>query len=294
MIEKRIEINGVATRYFEAGDGDATVLLLHAGAFSNNGLCLSSLVWDHNVPSLARDFRVLAVDTLGQGRTAQPSDDVGYSFRGMIDHARAFIEQSAEGKVHLVGHDEGALLALRLAFECPSLVASCSVVDSPTAAPVGDGIGNMTLVSPMQPLYSRAGQRWALEQMSYSPHHIAPALLDEAVSVSETNSFREQRAKLEAGGLYERQVLPDIAQLRLNNFARWRDEGLDVPIQVIWGLQNPMSPIHYARTLYGIISARVKVCQLHLINRAGYFSFREQPAVFNELVRGFVRANQVN
>ena len=72
----------------------------------------------------------------------------------------------------VVGHDLGGLIALQLASRSPSIVKGVSIVSSVAAAPTGDGAENLTLAYPPVPLWSRASQRWAFEQLSYSPHHI--------------------------------------------------------------------------------------------------------------------------
>ena len=290
--ERWIDVEGVATRYFEAGNGETVVVLVHGGTFSSDGLCPSALVWELNVAALARDFRVIALDTLGQGRTGQPRRDEDYSLQAMIRHVRDFLTQCGIAKAHLVGHDEGGLIAVRLALDHVDAVASCTIVNSPAVAPAGDGIGNLTLLAPLRPLYSAAGQRWVLEQCSYSPHHITATLIDEAVNVSQTEGFRTARAKMDDADLYKQQVLTDLSNLRSDNFARLRDRGIDVPLQLIWGYQDPMAPVHYGRTLHTIIAPHADIAQLKLINRAGYMPFRERPRIFNEMVRGFVRASQ--
>jgi hypothetical protein len=51
-----------------------------------------------------------------------------------------------------------------------------------------------------------------------------------------------------------------------------------------------MSPISFAQALFELIAPGQPITQLRVINQAGYLSFREQPAIFNAMLTGFVRA----
>src|SRR5262245_40009740 len=111
-----IDVHGLRTRYREAGQGERVVVLIHGGLFSQNGFCMSSAAWDAVVPRLADDGRVYALDTLGQGLNDPPRRDADYTIAAMIEHLKGFVDAIGAKKPHLVGHDEGAMLAVRLAF----------------------------------------------------------------------------------------------------------------------------------------------------------------------------------
>ena len=63
---KVIDVHGMATRYFDFGEGPP-LLLVHGGQAggSNN----SAEKWEQNVPGLAQHFRVIALDRLAQAGT---------------------------------------------------------------------------------------------------------------------------------------------------------------------------------------------------------------------------------
>ncbi|HEY8611666.1 MAG TPA: alpha/beta fold hydrolase [Roseomonas sp.] len=286
MEAKRIKVAGVETRYAEAGPADApAILLIPPGLFGTGtlgGLFAPTLtLWDTALPALAGTNRVIALDTLGQGGTgigtAEPTLDAA------LDHFAAFLDALGIGRAHLVGHDEGAMLAVRLAFRDPARIASCTIVSSPTVAPSGDGLNPLFLASPLEPRLSAQGQRWVLDRLSYTPHHATPALLEDAVSAGAPG------AKPVQGDAMAR-LSTSITKAKGDNFARWRDEGFPVPAMVVWGTHDPASGIAHARSVLELIAARQTATQMHLLNRAGYFAYREQPRLFNGLVAGFVRA----
>ena len=67
---KFIDVLGVRTRYFEAGDGEP-MLLFHGGDYSSTS---NATVWGPAYDSLARKFHVYALDRLGQGFTDLPKE----------------------------------------------------------------------------------------------------------------------------------------------------------------------------------------------------------------------------
>ncbi|MDE0345911.1 MAG: hypothetical protein OXI66_09040, partial [Boseongicola sp.] len=71
---KFIEVDGIRTRYFTAGEG-APLVLFHGGQFGSQNLAESACDWELNVQGLSRWYRVFAVDKLGQGYTDNPKDD---------------------------------------------------------------------------------------------------------------------------------------------------------------------------------------------------------------------------
>lgn len=287
MEVRHIAVAGVETRYAEAGRPDApAIVLIPPGLFGTGTLgglfCPTLALWDTAIPALAATNRVIALDTIGQGGTA--AGDGAPGLDAALDHLAAFLDALAVPRAHLVGHDEGAMLAVRLAFRDPSRVASCTIVSSPTVAPSGDGLAPLFLAGPLEPRLSAQGQRWVLERLSYTPHHATAALLEDAVAAGAAPG----------GRLSDPSAMPrltgSVMKAKGDNFARWREEGFPVPAMVVWGTHDPTSGIAHARSTLELIAARQTATQMHLLNRAGYFAYREQPDLFNGLVAGFVRA----
>jgi pimeloyl-ACP methyl ester carboxylesterase len=100
---RHIDVDGLATHYLEAGDGDP-VVLLHGGEFGAS----AEIGWERAIPALARHFRVLAPDMLGFGDSAKVVDFT--DGRGMrIRHIARFCEVLGVGPAHFVGNSMGAI-----------------------------------------------------------------------------------------------------------------------------------------------------------------------------------------
>lgn len=304
--KKSLHVMGVETRYLEHGAGETVMVLLHNGLFSKDGFCADAFAWEHNIRSLAQDFRVVALDLLGQGATGLPRSQEDYSYAGVIAHVRAFLDVAGIRRAHLVGHDQGALVAIRIAIEAPESVLSCVIVNSPSVAPWGDSVPNLTLKNALTPLYSRDSQAWVLARQSFSTHHVRTGqLLEAAEANGRSAKFAQLRRQLGQPGM-DLQLVRSTNKAKVDTFVHLREKGLKVPALLLWGTEDPMSSSNYvtqwgasadsnsaighARALFNLIQTRQPMTRLSFIGRAGYMPFREQPEVFNEIVAGFARA----
>jgi pimeloyl-ACP methyl ester carboxylesterase len=202
----------------------------------------------------------------------------GTTVDAMTQQVRKTVE--AKGKCHLVGHDLGGLLALNLAIEAPQLVAAVSAVASVAASPTGDGVGDFTFAHPPKPLWSRESQRWAIERVSYSQHHIDGKLLDACVAAA----AKQQPMTPET---YANEFVPSLMKAKARFYEVCRGEGLKVPCQVIWGSHDPLGTLDHGLWLFRGIAQRQRAAQFHVINRAGSLPFREEPAAFHQVVAAF-------
>ena len=197
----------------------------------------------------------------------------GETVEAMVHDLKRTIQQP----VHLVGHDLGGLVALALACEAPEHVRSVTAVATVAAAPTGDGVPNLTFAHPPLPRYSRESQRWALERISYSHHHIDDELLDACVAAA--NNGRITRSPLS---------MPSLMDAKSRFYAISRDEGFPVPAQVIWGTHDPLGSVEQGLWLFRVLAQKQRAVHFHAINRAGALPFREEPQAFHQIVSAFV------
>ena len=122
---KTITVDGLATGYLEAGQGDP-VVLLHGGEFGVS----AEVGWERNIGALAEHYRVLAPDMLGFGQSAKVIDF--NDARGMrIRHIARFCAELGVASAHFVGNSMGAInLLVDATSDSPllpvrSLVAIC-------------------------------------------------------------------------------------------------------------------------------------------------------------------------
>jgi pimeloyl-ACP methyl ester carboxylesterase len=106
-----VQLGEVRTWYEVDGSGEPLVLLHPGGA--------DSRAFEGNLPGLAEHFRVFRPDRRGHGRTPDVAGPITYE--QMAQDTIAFLEQVVGGPAYLVGHSDGAPVALLVALRRPDL-----------------------------------------------------------------------------------------------------------------------------------------------------------------------------
>jgi pimeloyl-ACP methyl ester carboxylesterase len=107
-----VQLGDVHAYYEDDGQGEPLVLL-HPGL-------ADSRAFEEYVPALAQRFRVFRPDRRGHGRTADVDGPITYDI--MAAETIAFLERVVGGPAHLLGHSDGAPVALLVALGRPELV----------------------------------------------------------------------------------------------------------------------------------------------------------------------------
>ncbi|MEO3388514.1 alpha/beta fold hydrolase [Mesorhizobium sp. CAU 1741] len=283
LTETISSVDGVSTRVVGGGSGGGrTTVLLHGGLPGLSPFCGGTHLWGRLLESLAAHGPVLAPDMLASAGTEAGSGPL--TVDRMVAHVAALLEKQ-DGPVHLVGHDLGGLVALWTAIDHAPRVASLSIVASNAASPTGDGVENLTLLSPPRPLWSKESQLWAYERLSYSHHHIDDALLDASVAAATKAGHRAVAAQDTIAA--DSALHVSIMRAKSRFFRVAREDGVKVPTQIIWAKNDPLVTVDHGVWLYRIIAAKQRAAQFHLINRSGSFPFREQPEEFLRLLTAF-------
>jgi haloacetate dehalogenase len=120
MKHHTVKANGIRQHYIEAGEGPAVVLL--------HGFPETNYAWRHQIPVLATQYRVIAPDLRGYGKTEKPS--TGYDKRTMATDLARLLNALGVDRIALVGHDRGARVATRFSKDFPERVDRLVVMDN--------------------------------------------------------------------------------------------------------------------------------------------------------------------
>ena len=107
-----VQLGEVRTWYDEHGDGDPLVLL-HGGL-------VDARFFEPNLAPLAERFHVYTPERRGHGHT--PDVDGPITYQLMADDTIAFLDAVVGGPADLVGHSDGAFVAMLVAMQRPELV----------------------------------------------------------------------------------------------------------------------------------------------------------------------------
>jgi pimeloyl-ACP methyl ester carboxylesterase len=111
-IQTTVELGGITTWYRATGDGEP-LLLLHGGLTDASEFVATE-------PALAPQFRVYSPERRGHGHSPDVEGPITYDL--MADDTVNFLDQVVGGPAHLVGHSDGADVALLVALRRPDLV----------------------------------------------------------------------------------------------------------------------------------------------------------------------------
>lgn len=95
----------------------------------SSGLGGAAHYWAGQIPALAQDFRVIAYDQHGTGRSPGALPD-GYTIADMAAEAAAMLDGLGAGKCHFIGHALGGLIGLQLALDRPDLIDRLVLVNA--------------------------------------------------------------------------------------------------------------------------------------------------------------------
>jgi proline iminopeptidase len=110
MEEGFVDANGVMIYYKALGKGDALVCL-HGGPGASHDYLLPHLL------PLARTNKLVFIDERGSGRSSGLEDASGYTVENMVEDVEAVRTALNLGKISLLGHSYGGVLAQAYAFK---------------------------------------------------------------------------------------------------------------------------------------------------------------------------------
>lgn len=286
MEEKYVEVKGIRTRYLEGGSGEP-LLLLHGGHFGMNS---SASGWAPVIDSFAESFHVFAPDKVGCGFTDNPKSDAEYLMGTMVQHVYDFLNTMRVDSAHMVGHSRGGYAVIRLALEHPEMVKTLVIVDSGT------------LMLARNPLYDewekqaalikdvRERHRYQAAANSFGSEHITGDFLDKMIEIEKLPKSQEAAAKMKAGLMS--QFKEDLAIEQKETHERIRSGGIKAPTLIMWGFNDPTAKFDPMGlfTLQLILPSTPR-SQMHILNEAGHWCFREQPEAFVAAVTSFIKSS---
>jgi pimeloyl-ACP methyl ester carboxylesterase len=131
-----VVVNGRETYYADDDftnpweDARGTILIQH-------GIARHTQFWNHWVPALAREYRVIRRDFPGHGSSPDPGTEWDWSAEDQIDDLAGFIAALELQPVHYLGESTGGVFGLALAARRPDLLSTLTTCSAPFQVPLG-------------------------------------------------------------------------------------------------------------------------------------------------------------
>ena len=249
---EKVVLESQETRLLETGGGPS-VVVLHG--------------WGGRIESMAPvidclepRFRVGALDLPGFGQAPPPSEVWGTS-----DYARwvaRIVRSRSQGPVHFLGHSFGGKVALTVAATDPSIVDKLILVNSSglrsapsRAARFKRELSRVARLVGKMGEPGKAVQKRVYERVASDDYRNAGLLRPTLVRI----------------------VNEDVSELLPR---------ISAPTLLLWGAEDHDVPVAHARTMESLIPD----AGLVVLDRAGHFSYLDQPERFCRIVRHFLGA----
>jgi pimeloyl-ACP methyl ester carboxylesterase len=260
--------NGNVFVYEAGSNNQVSVVLIHG--VGDEG----SRIWGHIIPELAQRYQVITFDLPGFGRSSK--QNILYSPPLYAEFVRWVVERYTNGRpLIVVGHSLGAGVALCHAALYPENLQRLILVDA-------SGVIHRQALSQHMVANISGGQ----SGLAKLPSQLLGEILENSLGSLESNSSSEWVDRiLTSPGLRENVLGADsqkIAGLALANFDfSTLLEQIKVPAVIIWGSNDPVTPIRTGKLLTHVL----KRTQFFVVPGAGHNPVLEKTEHFNRLLQ---------
>jgi pimeloyl-ACP methyl ester carboxylesterase len=246
--------------YIARGQG-APLLLLHATLHDHRD-------FDVIAPILAEDFRTIALDWPGHGRSDTPDM---LTAGGLAATLADVVDGLALPPVAMIGNSVGGYAAARLALDHPNRVAGLVLVNSSGFIPQN------TATRAFSRVLGHPGRARRLLPLLIRSYVQAGGTFDRALRDRVISLSRTRPGSAVAAAMWRSFALPEH-DLRARR-AEWR-----VPTLIVWGARDTAIPLRLGRATHRLLPSATFATM-----PTGHVPFASDPEGFLDLVQPFLR-----
>jgi len=275
---KKISIANEKIAFTDEGSGEKTLVFIH-------GLSSNLKSWYKNVSALKADYRCIALDLPGYGKSTKNSTT--YSLKDYAGFLNSFIEIKTLTNVVLLGHSMGGQVAVITVLDAPEnfinlvLVASAGIETfSEKEAMVMKASYTTAIVEESTPEQIRNN----FEMNFYQFPEDAEFMVRERIAMRDTDDMN----------IYSEVVVNNIHAM-LDEPIIDRLSSIEIPVLMIYGKNDLLIPNKYfhpsqdIRSLVKDAKERISTLKVRLIDEAGHFVNFEKPDEVNEEIKQFLK-----
>ena len=254
-------------RYLDVGHG-APVVLIH-------GLAGDHSAWLAQIEALRPDFRVIAFDNRGAGRSSQVDEPV--STADLADDTLGLMDHLGVGQAHVVGRSMGGAVAQHMALKAPQRVLSLALCASFARL---DPLGRRVLSN------MREALAWRMSWADHARHSV-----QNFVSAEFFNQYPDRVARIEQ--LIGGETRLPACYIRQNEACQSHDTSADLdriqqPTLIMAGDRDPICSL--AAT--AMLSSGLPHARTEIFHQASHFFLMEQPDKFMALLGAWLKGRR--
>ncbi|WP_077615415.1 alpha/beta hydrolase [Caenibacillus caldisaponilyticus] len=246
----------------DRGSAPETILFIH-------GLGYDRHIWDGVIERLGENYYPVSYDLPGHGERGDR--DVTLTWDLLCQDLLAVIESTGSRCCHLVGHEFGAVLAMKAAFRFPERVRSLTLISAQLYFPkdlfLFDFSGRLELIE--------ADRETFIEDMIprqiYTPDEKNRAIIEGGLRRVASKAYR---SGIELVFKEETAMIKALPHLKM-------------PVLFVGGDRSPVLPPH----LIALFAAAVPKSGLQIIPNAASAVFLDQPELFTAALTEFYRTH---
>jgi pimeloyl-ACP methyl ester carboxylesterase len=247
-------------RYLEDGPRDCkTLILLH-------GIGASAERWSLVIPTLSRDYRVIAPDIIGFGYSDKPA--VEYTMDFFVDFFKSFLDNLGISKASIIGSSFGGHIATEFAIRFNRMVEKLVLVSPAGMMKTSTPTLDRYIMAALYPVYEHVYE--AFREMAYES-----SAVNEEIVMDFVNRMRLTNAKYA--------FMSTVLGIRYAPKLNGRLSDITASTLLVWGENDRMIPLQYAKE-YDEIPKR----QVVVIRNCGHTPYVEKPIMFNKTVLKFL------
>jgi pimeloyl-ACP methyl ester carboxylesterase len=278
-----IETNRIRLHCVTQGEGELVILL--------HGFPEFWYSWRHQIPALARHFKVVVPDLRGYNDSDKPQS--GYDLDTLSADIRGLIEGLGYLRAHVVGHDWGGAIAWHMAQKFPHYLDRLAILNAPHPQRF------------MQEMVSNLDQlRRSWHVLAFQIPGLPEWLIQQNLQSFVKNLFQEQAIRKGAFTARDTEIYqaalakPGVLSAAINHYRQWlspqiwfRNWGrspdpITVPTLVLWGEDDFLLSQTLTEGLSQFVNAPL---QIKLVPHCGHWIQQEAPQTVNRELLSFLR-----
>lgn len=263
--------------YIDAGQGSKTIMLVH-GLASNAGF------WRYAIAELSKEYRVIAVDLPGYGKSQK--EPYPYTISFYAEQIKRLADELKLGKFVLAGHSMGGQISIMFSLKYPERLEKLVLVSPAGVEEFERGEGDW-----LRSVMTKAGVKSTTEDAArknlamnfYSWNDKWEWMVEERVRMAKAKDF----------DAFSYAVVRSVnAMLDEPTFDKIKN--ISVPTIIIYGkydglIPNPYLNPGFTDDVFKWGAEQNPLIQLHEIDEAGHTLQIEKPIEFSKAVKEFVK-----